>query len=136
MSTLVLSKVGSVVGGALLGPLGTMIGGTLGALGGAVIDNMLLAGGRDTHTTGPRLDSLQVTSSTEGSPINRAYGRVRIGGQVIWATTLEEVASTTKQGGKRWKPMRLISSAAAQFCAPSRPAHHKPATAQRNASPI
>ncbi|WP_162916919.1 baseplate multidomain protein megatron [Cohaesibacter haloalkalitolerans] len=100
MSTLVLSKVGSVVGGALLGPLGAMIGGTLGALGGAVIDNMLLAGGRDTHTTGPRLDSLQVTSSTEGSAINRAYGRVRIGGQVIWATTLEEVASTSKQGGK------------------------------------
>ena len=100
MSTLVLSEVGTVLGGALLGPIGAMIGGTIGALGGAVIDNMLLAGGKDTHTQGPRLDSLEVTSSTEGTAINRAYGRARIGGQVIWATSLEEVATTTKQGGK------------------------------------
>src|SRR5262249_7607298 len=44
-------------------------------------------------------------ASTEGAPIPRVYGRVRLAGQVIWATNLEEVVSTTSQttgssGGK------------------------------------
>lgn len=51
---------------------------------------------------GPRLAESQITGSTEGSPITRIAGTMRIGGQMIWATTfLETVAvSTASRGGK------------------------------------
>nr|WP_321457182.1 glycoside hydrolase TIM-barrel-like domain-containing protein [uncultured Cohaesibacter sp.] len=103
MATLVLAAAAPAISGAFgfsAGSIGAGIIGSALTVAGAAIDNMLFAGGKDTHAYGPRLDSLQVTSSTEGAAINRAYGRARIGGQVIWATSLEEVATTTKQGGK------------------------------------
>ena len=56
---------------------------------------------------GPRLADLEVMASTEGAPIPRVYGRARLAGQVIWATNLEEVVSTTSQttGGSGGKGM-------------------------------
>lgn len=49
---------------------------------------------------GPRLDDLRVTSSAYGTAIPIIYGTFRAAGNVIWATPLEEVATTTKRGGK------------------------------------
>jgi hypothetical protein len=108
MATLVLQTVGSVVGGIVAGPLGAMAGRVLGGLAGAAIDNALIGGG-DTdnprQVEGPRLKEMDGLTSTEGAPIPRVYGRARIGGQLIWATRLEEVANTSversgRQGGK------------------------------------
>jgi hypothetical protein len=48
---------------------------------------------------GARLDSLRITSSTEGAVIPRLYGRMRIGGNIIWATDFREETKTTTQGG-------------------------------------
>src|SRR5690606_31694784 len=48
---------------------------------------------------GARLDSLRITSSTEGAVIPRVYGRMRMGGNVIWATDFREETKTTTQGG-------------------------------------
>jgi hypothetical protein len=48
---------------------------------------------------GPRLENLEVMTSKEGAPLPRAYGSVRIGGQVIWATRLEEVAEEVAAEG-------------------------------------
>ena len=39
-------------------------------------------------------------TSREGAAIPRVYGRVRIAGQVIWATRFEEVVSESRDGGK------------------------------------
>lgn len=52
--------------------------------------------------SGAILDSSQITSSAEGSPIPEVWGRARLGGQVIWATTFKETVSTTSEtvGGK------------------------------------
>lgn len=97
MSTLVLKTVGSVVGGALFGPLGATLGGALGGLGGAVLDQALLGEGEQT---GPRLQDVSVQSSTEGVAIPRLFGRMRIPGQIIWATELEEIVSKEQAGGK------------------------------------
>src|SRR5215217_5188455 len=106
MTTLVLQTVGSVVGRVVGGPLGAILGRTLGGLAGAAIDSALF-GGSDTprHTEGPRLKDIDGLTSTEGAPIPRVYSRARMGGQLIWATRLEEVANTTvdrsgSQGGK------------------------------------
>jgi len=106
MATLVLQTVGSAVGGAIAGPLGALAGRALGALAGAAIDNALFGSSESGKVVeGPRLKEIDGLTSTEGAPIPRVYGRVRIGGQLIWATRLEEVANTKTersgaQGGK------------------------------------
>jgi hypothetical protein len=108
MTTLVLQSVGAVVGGIVAGPVGAMVGRAIGGLAGAAIDSQILAGGGSDsprHVEGPRLKDVDGLTSTEGAPIPRVYGRARIGGQLIWATRLEEVATTTversgRRGGK------------------------------------
>jgi hypothetical protein len=66
---------------------------------GSFIDNRLFGGGA-IRQEGPRLDNLQVQASTEGAPIPEMAGRVRLAGQIIWATRFKETASTRRQGGK------------------------------------
>ena len=48
---------------------------------------------------GPRLKQFQLMSSRDGTPMPRSYGRVRVAGQVIWASRLKE-AVTTERAGK------------------------------------
>jgi hypothetical protein len=68
---------------------------------GGYIDNRLFGQSAGTaKQEGPRLDSLQVQASTEGAPIPEVAGRVRIAGQIIWATRFKEVVSTQTSGGK------------------------------------
>lgn len=71
---------------------------------GSFIDNRLFGPSMgNTTQEGPRLDSLQVQASTEGAAIPEIAGRVRIAGQIIWATKFKEMAITTTQssgGGK------------------------------------
>ncbi len=102
MAALFLSAVGASAGGAIFGPIGAIAGRIVGAVAGNVIDHALLGGMRERHVEGPRLSDLDVMASTEGAPIPRAYGRVRLSGEVIWATKLEEVVSnrTDTAGGK------------------------------------
>ena len=113
MATLALAAVGAAAGSALLpsgiAVLGTTltgaaIGSQIGSLAGSFVDQALFgASGGTRHVEGPRLSDLHVTASTEGAVIPRVYGRVRSGGQVIWATDFEEQAVTTQAssgGGK------------------------------------
>ena len=97
MATLLLAAAGSAVGG-LLGGVGAVVGQAIGGIAGALIDQSLLRSGRSV--TGSRLTDLDVQSSTEGNALPRVYGRVRLSGQVIWATRHEETAVTTNSGGK------------------------------------
>ncbi|MCP4934307.1 MAG: hypothetical protein GY927_08910 [bacterium] len=102
MATLVLATAGAAVGGALLpagvGLLGAtlsgaVIGRAIGSVAGRYIDQALFgASGQNkiVENTGARLADLQVTTSSEGSPIPRIFGRARLGGQIIWATRFEE----------------------------------------------
>lgn len=87
MATLVLSTVGTLIGG----PVGAAIGGLLGN----VVDARLFASG---SRSGPRLSDLSVQSSAYGVPIARCYGRVRVAGSVIWSNGLKE--RRRKSGGK------------------------------------
>ncbi|MEP9348699.1 glycoside hydrolase/phage tail family protein [Xanthobacter sp. KR7-225] len=97
MATLLLGAAGSLIGGALLGPIGAVAGRALGALGGAVLDQTLIGGARTPKAEGPRLSDLDVMASTEGAPVARLYGRARLPGQVIWATKLREVRREESQ---------------------------------------
>ena len=76
------------------------IGGAVGSLAGAAIDSWLVASMAPTQRiAGQRLDTLQITASTEGAVIPRVYGRMRIGGNIIWATDFREETETTRHGG-------------------------------------
>lgn len=105
MAALVLSAVGGSIGGSAFGAVGAFGGRIAGAIGGNLIDRAIFGGKTDPSTRnveGPRLADLDVMAATEGAPIPRVYGRVRLSGQVIWATRLEEIVSTrteTSGGG-------------------------------------
>ena len=104
MATLLLQSAGAAIGGLIGGPIGALAGQALGGLAGAYVDNQLLnALTPRKNTDGPRLKTLDGIASTEGAPVPRLYGRARVGGQVIWATRLDEVATRTRDttsGGK------------------------------------
>ena len=101
MATILLGAAGAAIGGSIggsfLGVGAAVIGRGIGGAIGAVVDSYLFA--PNYKTEGPRLTDLNVTTSSEGSPINRLYGRSRIGGQVIWATRLRETQTTEEVGG-------------------------------------
>jgi len=105
MATLVLGAVGTAIGGSLisgtvLGFTGAAIGGFIGSSIGSVVDSWIVSSlVPGQRMEGARLDSLRITSSTEGAILPRLYGRMRMGGNVIWATDFREETRTTTQGG-------------------------------------
>ncbi|MEQ8746943.1 hypothetical protein [Pyruvatibacter sp.] len=120
MASLLLSTAGAAAGSALLPSgisflgaslSGAAIGGAIGSGLGSLIDQQLFApAGQHTllqsSREGPRMSDLQVMASSEGAAIPRAYGRVRLSGQLIWATDFEEQvvetvheATATASGG-------------------------------------
>ncbi|MBB6012394.1 hypothetical protein HNR59_001739 [Aquamicrobium lusatiense] len=104
MATLVLgvagAAIGGSIGGAILGVSAATIGGFVGSAIGSVVDSWIISSLAPTQRIeGPRLDSLRITSATEGAVIPRVYGRMRMGGNIVWATDFREEISTTTQGG-------------------------------------
>ena len=90
------SVILNVVGGAVLGPIGAAIG----SIVGAAIDSRIVAAMTPTQRIeGQRLEDVRVTTSTEGAVIPRVYGRMRGGGNIIWATDFREETRITRTGG-------------------------------------
>ncbi len=100
MATLVLSAagaaLGSSLGGSVLGLSMTAVGRFAGATLGRAIDQRVLGGGARSIETG-RLDRLRLSTAGEGQPIPKIFGRMRVGGHIIWATQFKEHVS--KSGG-------------------------------------
>ncbi len=104
MATLVLgaagAAIGGSIGGAILGVSAATIGGFIGSSIGSVVDSWIISSLAPTQRIeGARLDTLRITSATEGAVIPRLYGRMRMGGNIIWATDFREETKTTTQGG-------------------------------------
>ena len=95
MATVVLSYAGAALGTLVGGPVGGIIGRAVGGLAGNILDQRLF--GQKRRSEGPRLNDLRVMASEEGAAIPAVWGRMRVSGQVIWATNLEEVVSTETQ---------------------------------------
>jgi hypothetical protein len=100
MATVVLSYAGAALGTALGGPIGGIIGRAIGGLAGNYLDQQIF--GSTKRIEGPRLQDLRVLASEEGAAIPALWGRMRISGQMIWATNIDEVIDTNskKAGGK------------------------------------
>lgn len=106
MATLVFSAVGAAIGsgfgGTVLGLSGLVIGRAIGATVGRVIDQKLLGAGSEPVEVG-RLDRLRLTGASEGAAIAQIWGRMRIAGQVIWASEFQE-HTRRRGGGKASQP--------------------------------
>ena len=116
MATLVLGAAGAAIGGsfggAILGVSAASIGGFIGSSIGSMIDARLMGGsGPGTQRfEGARLDSLRVTSADEGAVISRVFGRMRVAGNMIWATDFEERSETTRVRQRVGKRRRTVST--------------------------
>ncbi|KJZ20322.1 baseplate multidomain protein megatron [Loktanella sp. S4079] len=102
MATIVLSAAGMAIGGSIGGTVMGLsmaaIGRAAGAAIGRHIDQKLFGSGSDAIETG-RVDRFRLTSAGEGGDLQQVYGRMRVPGQVIWASDFEE-SSKTSGGGK------------------------------------
>ncbi len=112
MATLVLSAVGAAVGsgfgGAVLGLSGMVIGRAVGATVGRLIDQRLLGAGSAAVETG-RIERLRLTGASEGAPIPLVWGRVRVGGQVIWASDFLETTTVSGGGGSKGRRQPTVT---------------------------
>lgn len=107
MATILLSAAGAAIGGSVGGTLAGLssvaVGRAVGATLGRAIDQRLLGQGAQAVETG-RVDRFRLTNSGEGEAITRLYGRMRLGGQVIWASDFAE--TTTVTGGGKGTPSK------------------------------
>ena len=125
MATLILRSAGSAIGTALGGPLGGLIGGAVGAIGGALVDNLLINALTSRKQKAAQLDTIAITNSTEGTPVRKLWGRMRLGGNVIWCSqfqtyvTKEKTASASDKGfggADKTKVTHYALSFAVAFC--------------------
>ncbi|MEM9572113.1 MAG: glycoside hydrolase TIM-barrel-like domain-containing protein [Pseudomonadota bacterium] len=102
MGELILAPAGGIAGAALLPNgitvlgqtiSGAAIGQTLGRYAGRAIDDALLP-----PVEAPRIKSLHIMESREGAVLPRIYGRMRVGGQVIWASRFKEARREQSAG--------------------------------------
>lgn len=107
MATLLLSAAGAMVGagvgGTVLGLSGAVIGRAIGATIGRAIDQRILGGGSEPVDVG-RIDRLRLTGAGEGAAIGQIWGRMRVGGQVVWATEFTETVRRRRTGKGAPKP--------------------------------
>ena len=110
MATILLSAAGAAIGGAIGGSVAglssAIIGRAVGATLGRAIDERLLGAGSDAVETG-RVERFRLTGAGDGAPVAQVYGRVRVGGQVIWASRFQETATTT--GGGKGTPQPQVT---------------------------
>lgn len=103
MATLVLSAAGSALGGAVGGSLAGIGAGALGRAAGSVVgglvDQQVFGRGSATVETG-RVENFRVQSAIEGASVPKVYGRMRVGGQMIWSSDFLETVDEGRQGGK------------------------------------
>ncbi len=107
MATILLSAagaaIGSSIGGSVLGLSAMAAGRFVGAALGRSIDNRLMnqrlmGQGSEAVETG-RVERFRLTGAGEGQPVAQVYGRMRVGGHVIWATEFQEHVTESGGGG-------------------------------------
>jgi len=107
MATVLLSAAGAAiggsVGGSLLGLSAAAAGRFAGALIGRTIDQRLMGQGSEVVESG-RVERLRLTSSGEGDGIAQVYGKMRVSGQVIWASEFTELVTVSGGGGGKGGP--------------------------------
>ncbi len=111
MGQLVTTVVGGAAGFLIGGPLGAQIGMTLGGMIGSTLFGPTIKG--------PRLNDLKVSASTYGVVIPEVWGTVRVGGNMIWTTGINETKKTSRagKGGPKQTTYSYDASFAMGICA-------------------
>jgi hypothetical protein len=99
MAVLAFAVAGAAIGGAVGGTFLGMTAVSVGWMAGSMVGSLLFPGSLPDRA-GPRLKDISPQASEYGRPISLIYGRAGIGGNVIWASELVEVETTTEYGGK------------------------------------
>jgi hypothetical protein len=101
MATILLSAAGAAIGsgfgGTALGLSGAALGRAVGAAAGRSIDQRLMSGGSASVETG-QIDRFRITGVGYGAPVQEVWGRMRVAGQIIWASRFQEQRSQSSSG--------------------------------------
>ena len=119
MAQLIFSRAGAFIGQTIL-PNGVSI---LGAqISGAQIGRAAgtyIAGAFAPVRDGPRIETLPLMESRDGAGMPSVYGRMRVPGQLIWASRFKERARDRRTAGKgspRYREYRYSVSFAVAVC--------------------
>ena len=107
MATIAFSAMGMALGGSIGGSVMGLSMATIGRAAGAVIgqriDQRLLGAGSEAVEVG-KMDRMRLNGVFEGTDIPLVFGRMRVAGQIIWASRFREEKTTTGGGGKGAPP--------------------------------
>ncbi|WP_417691555.1 baseplate multidomain protein megatron [Roseibium sp.] len=122
MATLVLGAAATAFSGAIgAGSFTSALISGAATIAGAYADNLLtsaLSPSQRQNVDGPKISDLRLQTSTEGAALPEVYGRVRIAGQVIWATRLRmEVSTSTERVGGKGGGGQKVSTTTYQYFA-------------------
>ena len=111
MATILLSAagaaLGSGIGGSVLGLSGAVIGRAVGATVGRSLDQRLLGSGSEAVEVG-KVDRFRLSSVGQGTPVQEVWGRMRVSGEIIWASRFQE--QRQKSGGGKGAPRPTTTS--------------------------
>ena len=111
MATILLSAVGAALGsgfgGSILGLSGAVIGRAVGAAAGRSLDQRLLGAGSEAVEVG-KVDRFRVSGVGYGTPIQEIWGRMRVAGEIIWASRFQE--QRQQSGGGKGAPRSTSTS--------------------------
>ena len=98
MAQLVIAAAGAALGGFIAPGIVAfgMTGASLGWMAGSMLGSAFAP---TQKSSGPQLSDLSVSTSAYGTPIPYVQGHPRIAGQIVWASTKREIA-TTQEAGK------------------------------------
>jgi len=98
MAQLVVAAAGAALGGFIAPGIVAfgMTGASLGWMAGSMLGSAFAP---TQKSSGPQLSDLSVSTSAYGTPIPYVQGHPRIAGQIVWASTKREIA-TTQEAGK------------------------------------
>ncbi|MDD3287431.1 MAG: phage tail protein, partial [Alphaproteobacteria bacterium] len=109
MASIVLSSIGSMIGGEIASGIGGKLLGSIGkSLGGSLDKDLGLSS--STSRDGPRLENLKVQDSRYGGGIPVTFGQVRVAGNFIWASDLIETSHEDSSSGKGGTVSGITSS--------------------------
>ncbi len=113
MATILLAAAGAAVGsgfgGTVLGLSGAVIGRAVGATIGRSLDQRILGSGSDAVEVG-KIDRFRLSGVGYGTPIQEVWGRMRVAGQIIWASRFQEQRQQSGGGKGAPKPVTTTFS--------------------------
>ncbi len=108
MASILLAGVGSVIGGNITtATIGAVTGKVVGNLVGGAIDQKIFGNSSDYSSTNHKLEGIITQNSHYGCDIKQVYGVIKLGGNIIWTSSLREHTKISSQThGSKWRKIK------------------------------